>query len=185
MHSRFYFNPFSPNTKENAPTIGCKKGTGFQSTGVGKLGIRLPYQRCSIHARRCRTICLPCGATSRRAGSGCVGRMFRDLAQPRDPRQRWDHQLWDSCPTIMTSHHGKSSTEAVLRVQGRRMARPRPCLPPPTALKGNGSRGRSVRRIGSFRSLRVPVRGVVPQVAQRYRTPFLSQFVPKVSKKRT
>jgi hypothetical protein len=38
-------------TSPNAATIGCAKGTGFQSTGAGKRGRRLPYRKCSTRAR--------------------------------------------------------------------------------------------------------------------------------------
>ena len=60
-------------TRASAATIDCKRGTGFQSTGAGRLGRLLLCRRCSTHSRRYRTICLLCGATSHRAGSGCVG----------------------------------------------------------------------------------------------------------------
>src|SRR6266568_3591008 len=58
------------HTKANAATIGCTTGIAFQSIAGGTLG-RLPRCRmCSIRSRRCRTICLPFWATSRRAGIG-------------------------------------------------------------------------------------------------------------------
>ena len=40
MHLRFYFNPFSPNTKVSAAPIDCTRGTAFQSTGGDRLGRR-------------------------------------------------------------------------------------------------------------------------------------------------
>ncbi len=55
-----------------------------------------------------------------------------------------------------------------------------------TAPTESESHGRSVRQINPIHWLRVPApNALLPEVAQRYRTRFLSQFVPKNSKKRT
>ena len=59
-------------TRASAATIGCKRGTGFQSTGAGRLGRLLLCRMCSTRVRRCITICPLCGETSHRAGSGCA-----------------------------------------------------------------------------------------------------------------
>ena len=68
---------FTSHTNPSAATSARKRGTGFQSTDGGRLGTLLPCRKCSIRSRRCRTTCLPCAATSRRAGSGFGGRMDR------------------------------------------------------------------------------------------------------------
>jgi hypothetical protein len=60
------------HTNPNAATIGCKRGTGFQSTGAGRQGRLLLCRGYSTHVRRCKTIYLLSGVTSRRAGSGCA-----------------------------------------------------------------------------------------------------------------
>ncbi len=70
-----------PHTRASAATIGCTKGTGSPSTDGGRLDKLLPCRRCSTHRCRCKTICLPCGATSRRAGSGCASRRSRGSCQ--------------------------------------------------------------------------------------------------------
>jgi hypothetical protein len=44
------------------------------------MGRHLPYRMCSAHIRTCRTTNLPCGATSRRVGSGCGGRSRRGFS---------------------------------------------------------------------------------------------------------
>jgi hypothetical protein len=65
------------------------KGTASKSTDEGRQG-RLPlYQTCSIRVRSRKTSGLTCGATSRKAGNGCVGRMDRgfSLFLVHDPEQ--------------------------------------------------------------------------------------------------
>ena len=93
----------SEYTNPNAATIGCKRGTAFQSTRAGRLGRRLPYRKCSTRYRRCRTTCLLCGATSRTAGSEYVSRRHRDPFPPqaRDPEQPtiWQRHPRESVPT--------------------------------------------------------------------------------------
>jgi hypothetical protein len=78
----------APNhTTANAATIGCKRGTAFQSTGAGRLDKRLQYRTCSTGIRRCKAICPLCGATSRKAGIGCAAAPMRwvsGLPQARD-----------------------------------------------------------------------------------------------------
>src|SRR5207247_5871367 len=45
------------------------------SIGGGTPATRLRYRTCSTHCRRFKTSGRPCGATSRRVGTGCGGRM--------------------------------------------------------------------------------------------------------------
>ena len=82
----------SGRTNPNAATIGYTIGTASPSTGVGRLGRRLPCRMCSTRAHKCRTICLPCAATSRIAGTGYEGRMCPGLAQ------YLGQELWWACP---------------------------------------------------------------------------------------
>ena len=66
---------FTSHTNPNAATNDRTRGTVFQSTGEGRRG-RCPLcRRYSTRVRRCRIICPLCGATSRRAGSGCPDQM--------------------------------------------------------------------------------------------------------------
>jgi len=88
------------HTNPSAATIGCKRGTGFQSTGAGRRGRRLPFQTCSIHGRRCTTSGLPCGVTSRTADSECADQMapgssLRRVGDPTRPKT-WKRQSRDS-----------------------------------------------------------------------------------------
>jgi hypothetical protein len=76
------------HTSASAPTIDCTRGTGSQSTDASRRGTRLRCRRYSIHSRRCRTISLPCRATSRTAGSGCAVRKGLRSSLHRDPKQR-------------------------------------------------------------------------------------------------
>jgi hypothetical protein len=69
-HSAGFIVP--ANTSPNAATIGCTRGTGLTSIGEDRRDIPLPCRTCSTNDRTHRTSDLPCGATSRRAGSGCV-----------------------------------------------------------------------------------------------------------------
>jgi len=87
-------------TRASAATIDCKRGTGFQSTGAGRLGRLLLCRRCSTHSRRYRTICLLCGATSHRAGSGCVGCRGPSSPQGRGLERRPDCPQPDSWPLL-------------------------------------------------------------------------------------
>ena len=82
--------PVTPRPSQNAATIGCTKGTGFQSTGGGRLGTRLQYQTCSTNARSHKTTCHLCVATSRKAGSGCAAALTRRVSplQARDPKRQ-------------------------------------------------------------------------------------------------
>src|SRR5438309_1822412 len=75
-------------TNLNAPTIDCKRGTAFQSTGAGRLSRRLRCRTCSTTDRTRRTSCLLCGATSRRGGRGCASQNGRGLSsdQERDSK---------------------------------------------------------------------------------------------------
>jgi len=77
-------------TSRNVETTAYTRDTVLKSTGGGTPGTLLPCRMCSMSGRSYKTICLPCGATIRRAGSRCVGRTDRgfSLDQPRDPRQR-------------------------------------------------------------------------------------------------
>jgi hypothetical protein len=84
------------HTRGNETTIGCMRGTAFQSTDEGTLGRRLPCQRYSTNDRIRRTICLPSVATNCTAGSGLRGRMCLGLAQCRGGEESCECQLWDS-----------------------------------------------------------------------------------------
>ena len=44
------------------------------------MGRGLPHRMWSAHIRTCRTTDLPCGATSRRVGTGCGGRSRRGFS---------------------------------------------------------------------------------------------------------
>jgi len=95
------------HTNPNAATIGCKRGTEFQSTGAGRRGTLLPYQSCSIRVRSYKTSGLPCRATSHRVDIEFVDRTGRGSspAQARDPKQRricWGHPRGRTYPAIMT-----------------------------------------------------------------------------------
>ena len=78
------------HTRASAPTIDCMRGIGFHSTGAGRLGRHLQYRMSSMDARRCKTIGLPCGATSRIEDIVCGDRKGRGFSpdQARDPRPR-------------------------------------------------------------------------------------------------
>jgi hypothetical protein len=89
------FRSVTARTRASAPTIDYMRGTASPSTGAGTLGRRLPDQRYSTNDRTHRTTDLPCGATSRRAGSGCVGVLKHwasCLPQARGLEQWWEHQ---------------------------------------------------------------------------------------------
>jgi hypothetical protein len=83
------FIPISPHTSPNEATTDGTKGIEFHSNAGDKPGTPLPCRRYSTRSRRCKTICLPSVATSRRAGTGCAVRMDREssLPQGRDQEQ--------------------------------------------------------------------------------------------------
>ena len=83
----------------NAPiTVRDKKAPQTDAdnlkTALDRKSTRLRCRTCSTQSRKCTNSGLLCGATSRRAGSGCVGRKDRSssLCRVRDPAQR-------ICPT--------------------------------------------------------------------------------------
>ena len=87
----------SAHTNRSVATRRHKRDTVLKSTGEDRRGTLLPCRTYSTHGRKYKTRGRPCGASSRRAGSGCGGRMDRDssLPQARDPRQR---TIWRGQP---------------------------------------------------------------------------------------
>jgi len=94
------------HTSPSVATIGCTRGTASQPIAEGTLGRRLPCRTRSTRARRCRTICLLSGATSRRAGSGCANQRSPDslLPQVLDPTRRIS-----MCRSQLPFSHGRST----------------------------------------------------------------------------
>lgn len=83
-----FFLFINRDTNSSAATSDCTKGTGFQSTGVGRPGTLLPYRRCSIHGRRCKTTGRLCAATNHKGDIECEALPVRGSApaQARVPK---------------------------------------------------------------------------------------------------
>jgi hypothetical protein len=92
-------NSVTAHTSVSAVNIDCTEGTAFQSIDAGKRDTRPQYRKYSNHARRCKTICRLCGASSHTGGTGCAGSMGHGLAQGRDPQRTRPRR--GSCPAIM------------------------------------------------------------------------------------
>ena len=97
------------------------RGIASKSTGGGRRGRRLQYRTCSTRVRNHKTIGLPCGATSRRAGSGCADRrdLGSSLRRVRDPRQQTGDARWRTCPAIMTQVRMRGSARLASRISER------------------------------------------------------------------
>jgi hypothetical protein len=79
-------------TRQSAATSVHRKGIEFLSTDADMPGKLHRCQTCSICVRNHKTKNLPFGATSRKVGSGCVGRTARGLAQRHVLAQRWGYR---------------------------------------------------------------------------------------------
>jgi len=83
-------------TRQSAATSVHRKGIEFLSTVADMLGKPHLCQTYSTCFRNHKTKDLPFGATSRKAGSGCVGRTARGLAQCQALAQAWGYRSLDS-----------------------------------------------------------------------------------------
>ena len=93
------------HTNRSAATTAYTRGTVLKSTGEDKRGTLLPCRRCSMSGRMCTTRGLPCGATSRRVGTGCEDRRGRGFSpdRARDPAQRIGQARGGTYSVLFTS----------------------------------------------------------------------------------
>ena len=88
-------------TSPNAETTGCTKGTGFASTDGDRPGTLLPFRKCSIQGRRCKTIDRLSAATNHKADTECE--VPTALGSAPVDAQALRHVRANSCLAIMNA----------------------------------------------------------------------------------